>query len=60
MFSLLESRQLYIIAKYEASNCCKVEAVIQRCSVKRRFLKNLVKSAGKVLCQSLFFNKIAV
>ena len=31
-FSLLESCQLYLIAKYKASNCCKIEAVIQRCS----------------------------
>ena len=43
-FSLLESRQLYRIAKYKASNCCKIEAkieaVIQRYSVKKVFLKN--------------------
>ena len=31
-FSLLESCQLYIIAKYKTSNCCKIEAFIQRCS----------------------------
>ena len=29
-FLLLESCQLYIIAKYKDSNCCKKEAVIQR------------------------------
>ena len=39
-FSLLESCQLYLIAKYKASNCCKIEAVIQRCSAKK-FLKLL-------------------
>ena len=56
-FSLLESCQLYIIAKYRASNCCKIEAVIQRCSVKV-FLK-ILKFRGKPVCQSLFFNKVA-
>ena len=39
-FSLLESCQLYIIAKYKASNSCKIEAIIQRCSVKEVILKN--------------------
>ena len=53
-FSLLESYQLYIIAKYKASNCCKIEAVIQRCSVKKAILKNLAKLTGKPLCRSLF------
>ena len=38
-FWLLKSCYLYIIAKYEASNCCKIEATIQRCSVKKVFLK---------------------
>ena len=32
--SIIESCQLYIIAKYKASNCYKIEAVIQRCSIK--------------------------
>ena len=63
-FWLLESCQLYVIAKYKASNCCKVEAVIQRFSVKKvhckkGVLKNLAKLAEKSLCQSLFFNKVA-
>ena len=31
-------------------------AVIRRCSVKKMFLK----FSGKQLCQSLFFNKVAV
>ena len=43
-FCLLESCQLYIIAKYKASNCCKIEEVIQRCSVKTVFLKILQNS----------------
>ena len=41
-FLLLESCQLYIIAKYKDSNCCKKEAVIQR---------YLTKFTGKPLCQ---------
>ena len=40
-FSLLESCQLHIITMYKASNCCKIEAVIQKCSVKKVFLKIL-------------------
>ena len=41
-FLLLGSCQLYIIAKYKASNCCKTEAVIHR---------YLTKFTGKPLCQ---------
>ena len=41
VFSLLESCQLYIIEKYKASNCCRTEAVIQRCSINKLFLKIL-------------------
>ena len=36
-FSQLESCQLYIIAKYKASNCCEMEAIIQVGSVKKVF-----------------------
>ena len=57
-FSLLESCQLYIIAKYKASNCCKIEGVIQGHSVRKVFLKILQNFTGKPLCQSLFFNKV--
>ena len=54
-FSLLESCQLYIIAKYKTSNCCKTEAFIQRCSEKyalnrRSFLNDL-----SIKNKSLFF-----
>ena len=31
----------------------------QRCSVKNGVHRNFVKSTGKCLCQSLFFNKVA-
>ena len=54
-FSLLGSCQLYIIAKYKASNCCKKEAVIQRCSVKEVFLKILENSQEK-LCTRVSFS----
>ena len=47
-FSLLESCQLHIIAKYKASNCCKIEQASRFC--KRGSLKNLSKFTGKLLC----------
>ena len=37
-----------------------MEAVAQRCSVKKMSLKNLQKFTGKYLCWGLFFNKVAV
>ena len=58
VFSILGRCQLYIIAKHKASNCFKTEAVIQRFSGKKEFLKNLEKFTGKPLCQSLFFDKV--
>ena len=58
-FSSLESCQLYITEKYKASNCCKIKAVIQRYSVKDLFLKILQNRTGKLLCQGLFFEKVA-
>ena len=36
------------------------EAAVQRCSVKRGVLRNFAKFTGKHLCQSHFFNKVAV
>ena len=36
-----------------------LEAVVQRCSVKKVFSKISRKFAGKHQCQSLFFNKVA-
>ena len=38
------------------NNIC-LEAVVQRCSVKKGVLKNFTNFTGKHLCQSLFFNK---
>ena len=35
-----------------------VEAVVQKCSVKKMLLK-ISQNSGKHLCQSLFFNKVA-
>ena len=32
---------------------------LQRCSIKKGVLKNFTKFAGKHLCQSFFFNKVA-
>ena len=53
-FSLLENCQLYIIANYKPSNCCKIEAVIQRFSVK----KVLLKIHRKTPCVRALFQKI--
>ena len=36
------------------------EAVVRRCSVKNVALKNFAEFIAKQLCQSLFFNKVAV
>ena len=35
------------------------EAVVQRCSVKKRVLRNFAKFTGKHLCQIIYFNKVA-
>ena len=53
-FSLLEHCQLYITAMYKVSNCCKIEAVIQRCSAKKVVLKNVAKFTGKPVSDSRF------
>ena len=38
----------------------QVKSSHQRCSIKKGVLRNFAKFTGKHLCQSLFFNKIAV
>ena len=57
-FSLLESCQLYIIAKYKTSNCCKIEATIQRCSVKKIFFKILQNSQENRCARVSFLIKL--
>ena len=57
-FSLIEGCQLYIIAHHKTSKCCKIEAAIRRCSVKKCVLTIFAKLTGKPLCLSLFFIKI--
>ena len=52
--SLFQSYQLYKTAKYKASNCCKKEAVIQKCSVKEKFLK-ILQNSKENPCVSVFF-----
>ena len=37
----------------------RVRSRHQRCSVRRRVLRNFAKFTGKHLCQSFFFNKVA-
>ena len=57
-FLLLESCQLHVIAKYRASSCCKIEAVIQRCSLIRVFLKILQKSHENSCARVSFLMKL--
>ena len=57
-FSRLESCQLHIIAKYKASNCCKMEAVIQRYSLKKMFLKILENSRENPCARASFLIKL--
>ena len=56
-FSLLESCLLYINAKYKASYCFKIKAVIQRCSVKKLLLKILQIHKNTPVPKSLY-NKV--
>ena len=57
-FSLLKSCQLCIIAKHKASNCSKIEPVIQRCSVKKVFSKILQNSQKKLFSRMSFLIKL--
>ena len=57
-FSLLESCKLYIIAKYKPSSRCKIEAVIQRCSMKKVFLKILQNSQENTCARVSFLIKL--
>ena len=54
-FSLLESYQLHIIAKYKARNCYKIEAAFQRYSLK----KIILKIHRKTPAPESLFNKVA-
>ena len=42
-----------------AQNSSIIKSSHHRCSIKKGVLKNFTKFTGKILCQSLFFNKIA-
>ena len=39
--------------------CTVLEAITQRCSVRKGVPRNFVKFTGTHLCQNLFFNKVA-
>ena len=54
VFSLLESCKLYLIAMYKASNCYKIEAVIERSSAKKLFLK-ISKNSQENPCARVSF-----
>ena len=47
-----------IVLVYHAKADGILEAVVQRCFVKKGVLRNFTKFTGKHLCQSLFFNKV--
>ena len=55
----LFKKQYYITMKSHTVNHKQSEAVIQRYSVKKGVLKNIVKFTGKHLCYSLLSNKVA-
>ena len=57
-FSLLKSCQLYVTAKYKASSCCKIEAVIQMYSVKSLLLKILQNSQKHPCARASFLIKL--
>ena len=57
--SLLESCQLYIIARYKASNCCKIEAAIHRRSVKKLPLK-ILQNSQENPCARVSFLKLQI
>ena len=48
----------FAVCKHCSGTVTCLEAVAQRCSVKKGILRNLAKFTGKHLCQSLFFNSM--
>ena len=58
VFSILGRCQLYIIAKHKASNCFKTEAVIQRFSGKKEFLKILKNLQENPCARASFLTKL--
>ena len=58
VFSILGRLQLYIIAKHKASNCFKTEAVIQRFSGKKEFLKILKNLQENPCARASFLTKL--
>ena len=44
---------------YRRKDLARLRSSPQRCSIIKGVLRNFVKFAGKHLCQSLFFNKVA-
>ena len=45
---------------FEAINKARYRSSHQKCSMKKGVLRNFTKFTGKHLCQSLFFNKVAL
>ena len=51
-----EDKTLYSVKHFAFLN---LRSSRQRCPMEKGFLRNFTKFAGKQLCQSLFFNKVA-
>ena len=58
LYIIAKLYQIYIIAKYKASSCCKIEPVIQRCSVKKGLLKLLQNSQENPCAKVSFLIKL--
>ena len=53
-------KQGVVMMKFSAVVSKSSESSHRRCSIKEMFFKFFAKFTGKHLCQSLFFNKVAV
>ena len=52
--------EVFLFARISHFTVLIIEAVVQRCSVKKGVLKNFAKFTGKHLCQFLFLIKLQV
>ena len=52
-------RKLFIFKYIQDMTLCEIEAVAQRCFIRKDVLRNFAKFTGKHLCRSPFFNQVA-
>ena len=52
-------RKLFIFKDIQDMALSEIEAVAQRCFIRKHALRNFAKFTGKHLRQSLFFNQVA-